>query len=282
MWCIVSENGKLKLLKLFLVSLTILSTFLFLYTFFITVLFADNISLLKFFGVFATYFGLIIGKLISIFIPVIIYRLYSLLRKKYSRDIEIGILIFSTLLIALSLKTDFIKTDSTKSINGYQNIFLNQTMDDVLYAKGRPYVVNDDIRDIDNELIQFIIKRGGIKLITQADIDKNPLHYKGYREWRYKYDYSENIIVFDINNKVKSISCLANPSPAKENKLNNLQKICEINNVSLFTNEADILKIYGNPSEQSISDSIKTIKYTNLNLTFQLAKFEVIRIDVGN
>jgi hypothetical protein len=177
----------------------------------------------------------------------------------------------------------------TKPISTYQSIKLGTHMDEILYVKGNPESVSDEINDINDERVPQFIKdikpfTSFFRVATKEELEKNNYDYKKYNAWDYKNDVTNTSVFFDENKQVKEIGCFTSElSSEQENteKIKN-QKYCSINNISINTTEDELIKKIGTPTKQSYEGTTKIIDFKKLNLQVRLIKLKIYYIAIRN
>ncbi len=98
------EYKKLKLTKLFFMSLLIISTIIFIPNLILSLRYATNFTWRGVLFIYADILGAVIAKLIFLFLFVWSYRIYSMFKKRYSQSTEISWLIIGIFLALLATK----------------------------------------------------------------------------------------------------------------------------------------------------------------------------------
>ena len=163
-----------------------------------------------------------------------------------------------------------------KRVTSFESISLGMSMHEVKYILGRP-------RDV---LYENIEKGGGAKgravylTATAEEIAQSPYGVGDFLYWMYDLDGKRIDVKYDEGTrKVRSIGCYVESSSVDSSST--IRKgTCAINNIEALDAEQTIIKQLGKPSLEEVSDYVKTMQYTDLNMKIYLEKMRTYYIVV--
>lgn len=174
--------------------------------------------------------------------------------------------------------------EKPKSLASYLSIDINSSQDEVLYKLGHPTFVwkkSKENDDFNNTFLKYISPYSShTNLIDSAKIEAHD-NIKNYDYWSYQNEATSTHIKFSENNKVNSIGCFTSKRAVSPEEWLASKEHCKANGISLYEDEVNVLKKFGNPNKENIKDGVKTLIYSNLNMEIQLEKMKVITIIVG-
>lgn len=189
------------------------------------------------------------------------------------------------LVIAILSAAAYIQFSSKqKSIEKYLSVDLKSAQDEVIYRLGHPTFVwkkSKENDDFNNVFIKYISPyKSHTNLIMTSKLEKGD-DIKNYDYWSYQDENTSTHIKFGDDKKVKSIACFTSKRAISPEEWLASTEYCKLNGITLYVDEDKVKSLLGQPSESSLVDGVKTLKYNHLNISIQFERMKAISIIVG-
>jgi len=181
------------------------------------------------------------------------------------------IVIFATasLVVLLLISIYSYIQNQPKKVVAFEGISLGESKDSVFYALGPPSTVLEPIEAGSKSRFRV--------LIPAADLQKLKKGPKDFDEWDYQRGRTRLDVTFDGNGHVRKIGCYQNPPytilfDGPE---------CVVNRIRLSTQEAEVKRVLGSPTTESIDGVSKTLTYKSLNMELIFTRKSLYYIIIG-
>lgn len=168
-----------------------------------------------------------------------------------------------------------------KKATSFESISLGMSMQEVKYIFGHASSVwyiqkrkEPSIYDYLHDSLPVFGEDDWV-LATEKQVEESPQGIESFNYWHYDLDGKRVDVKYDEKTrKVRSIGCYVDSSSTVK------KGTCAINNIEALDSEQKIIKRLGKPSLEEVSDYVKTLQYTDLNVKIYLAKMRAYYIVV--
>ena len=198
-------------------------------------------------------------------------------------------------IILLSLVAGFyFYSNQAVKITEYQDLKLGMSMDEVIYAMGKP----DTLLYKNKDTLLYFDKDNN--LLTDKERDKDKIYctdcmwhaskneikkeggIKNFFNWEYQFPESEFFLEFDLKKKLIQIRCLdirVTKKAFRDDGIK-LSEQCHIAGIHTQSSEDEVIEILGKPSKESLNTKsyVKTMTYKERNLELLLSGKKVYYI----
>jgi len=113
--------------------------------------------------------------------------------------------------------------------------------------------------------------------MSAADLQKLKKGPKDFDEWVYERGGTRLEVTFDGNGHVREIGCYQNPP--RTTLFDGPE--CVVNRIRLSTQEAEVKRVLGSPTTESIDGVSKTLTYKSLNMKLIFIRKSLYYIIIG-